>query len=78
MTATPPLRARGPLLRHAAAIAAIVALVAAHGAILQLVAAHASLSLGVVAALGGAIALKHLGLLGLGHGALRRHFRRER
>ena len=73
-----PIKGLRHPLRYVAAIATVVAVVAAHGAIIPLVAAHAQLSLAVVLALGGLVAIMHLGLLGSAYGALRRYFHRNR
>jgi hypothetical protein len=74
----PSIKSAGRLLRHAALLAVTVALLAGHGVFLQLLAAHTSLSLAVVSALGGLVAIKHLGLLGATCAALRSYLHHKR
>jgi len=69
----PSIKSAIRLLRYAALLAVVVALVAGHGVILWLLAAHTSLSFAVVSVLGSLVVIKHLGLLGAAYAALRRH-----
>jgi hypothetical protein len=74
----PSIKSASRLLRRAVLLAVTVALLAGHGVFLQLLAAHTSWSLAVVSALGGLVAIKHLGLLGATCAALRSFLHQKR
>jgi hypothetical protein len=74
----PSIKSAGPLLRHGALLAVTVALIAGHGVFIQLLVAHTSLSLAVGSALGGLVAIKHLGLLSAACAALRSYLHHKR